>query len=446
MAKKSLGQLAEALWNFSIYELDIESKRRLRRTVRLLMIPVVVIFSALLLLTTSFPMFPQPDAAGQVATGFVIFSGPLSGMTPSVSYGPENSIYWLIIIVNTYLLGLGGEVVLSAVDVWVYGVTNHDEYPWEDVVVYKIGALFIAVTPLLFFYSDITGLLTRVMIFLFEYMRHVGQSVGLGLRLPFVLLVGLSLLLDDLLFYVGHRLSHNVRFMWKLGHVNHHRTQRLTRLTAAPDFPFFFLNGSRGSFVTQVIGRSFFTVLLGDVTPNQAVGGAALATLIRFMSASTAHSLACYVLFAKCRWLAVLEEVFVVGRVHYVHHSSLPEHNLANGCNFAATFSVWDKLFGTFARAPHEVPPTGLFHDEDLPGNPWKFAYAEWVKLLLELKRNRAQHWGMILFGPADYAPPTSGIGTLLGTDHAAVGHHHVGTDSLAHDLPQATALAEIER
>ena len=88
---------------------------------------------------------------------------------------------------------------------------------------------------------------------------------------------------------------------------------------------------------------------------------------------------------------------------------SLPEHNLAHGCNFAATFSVWDKLFGTFARAPHEVPPTGLFHDEDPPGNPWKFAYAEWVKLLLELKRNRAQHWGMILFGPADYEPPISG-------------------------------------
>ena len=96
MARKSLGQLVESLWNFDFYKLDIESKRRLRRTVRLLMIPLAAIFSALLLLTTRFPMFPQPDAEGQIATGFVIFSGPLSGMPPSVSYGPETGIYWLI--------------------------------------------------------------------------------------------------------------------------------------------------------------------------------------------------------------------------------------------------------------------------------------------------------------------------------------------------------------
>lgn len=409
MLNKSFLQIASRLWHFNVYELPAENKRRVRYFVRLAILPLFVVFAGLLIFTSVIPMFPHPDAQGQVSTGFVIFSGPISGSTPGVSYGAGSGMFWLILIVNTYLLGLGGEVGLSLLDVLVYKRVTNEEYPWEDVIVYKLGSLFIVAFSAIFFYPDAGGFVAGLMQDLFQALAHVGRSRGLGLPLPFVLIVAFSLLLDDLFFYIGHRISHNVRFIWKLGHVNHHRTLRLNRLTVAPDFQFFFLNGSRGSFVTQVIGRAFFMVLIGNITPDQALGGAVLVTVVRFLSASTSHSLSCYVLFAKWRCLSLLEEVFVIGRVHYVHHSSLPEHNVANGCNFAATFSFWDKLFGTFVRAPEQVPPTGLFFDDDPPGNPWKFAFAEWLKLGLELRRNKPRHWAKILLGPADYEPPVPG-------------------------------------
>lgn len=397
------------LWNLDLYRLPPDTQHRLRRMVKVTMLPLALLFVCAMLFTPFLPMFPHPDASGRVATGFVLFSTTVAGSAPQVSYGSDSAVYWLILVVNTYLLGVGGEVLLSLLDIWVYQRTTRQEYPWEDVIVYKLGSALVIASGALVLYPNLGEALVALLRNLFASLSSVGRTWGLGLRLPFVLLVTFALLLDDLFFYVGHRLSHRVRLMWKLGHVNHHRTQRLNRLTASPDFQLFFLNGSRGSFVTQVIGRAFFFAVLGHVTPEQAVGGATLTTVIRFLSASTAHSLSCYVLFARHRWLALLEHVLVIGRVHYVHHSSLPQHDVAHGCNFAATFSFWDKLFGTFVPAPVEVPPTGLFHERETVGNPWKFAFVEWVTMFLELKRNPPRHWGMILFGPAEYEPPVAG-------------------------------------
>ena len=43
---------------------------------------------------------------------------------------------------------------------------------------------------------------------------------------------------------------------------------------------------------------------------------------------------------------------------HRIHHSSLPEHR---DCNYAAVFTFFDVLFGTY-RQPKtgEYPPTGI--------------------------------------------------------------------------------------
>lgn len=43
--------------------------------------------------------------------------------------------------------------------------------------------------------------------------------------------------------------------------------------------------------------------------------------------------------------------------IHRVHHSKLPMHH---DQNFAAVFSFWDWIFGTFHPAEKEAPPTGL--------------------------------------------------------------------------------------
>ena len=58
-----------------------------------------------MLFTPFLPMFPHPDASGRVTTGFVLFSTTLAGSAPQVSYGSDSAVYWLILVVNTYLLG-----------------------------------------------------------------------------------------------------------------------------------------------------------------------------------------------------------------------------------------------------------------------------------------------------------------------------------------------------
>jgi sterol desaturase/sphingolipid hydroxylase (fatty acid hydroxylase superfamily) len=40
-----------------------------------------------------------------------------------------------------------------------------------------------------------------------------------------------------------------------------------------------------------------------------------------------------------------LERVFVTPRYHHVHHSTDPGHH---GCNIGITFTLWDRLFGTY--------------------------------------------------------------------------------------------------
>ena len=81
------------------------------------------------------------------------------------------------------------------------------------------------------------------------------------------------------------------------------------------------------------------------------VGAHALLMLYNFFS----H---CDLRVSFGRWCAVLN----CPQFHRLHHSQLPEHR---DCNYAAVFTFFDVLFGTY-RQPQigEYPPTGIDGDE----------------------------------------------------------------------------------
>src|SRR5690606_16514153 len=212
--------------------------------------------------------------------------------------------------------------------------------------------------------------------------------------------------LDDVFFYIGHRLAHNVRVIWKLGHMQHHRPTYLTSATSASDFGAFFLNGGGGSFVTAIIGKAVFFKLLSTADTSHALIAAFMIAILKIINHTVSHSYSAYLVFSKYKWLALLERFFVTGRIHYVHHSKLPEHNVASGCNFAAQFVWIDKLMGTYAAPSQQIPPTGLFHEINPPGNPIKFALDQWIKLGRELYLNHPKYWLKILFADPSYTPP----------------------------------------
>src|SRR5690606_19444707 len=108
--------------------------------------------------------------------------------------------------------------------------------------------------------------------------------------------------------------------------------------------------------------------------------------------------------FKLMRWLRY---VFVTAAVHYTHHSKEVAHNKKTGCNFAARFTFWDRLFGTYVEPSEKLPETGLFGNKvDYCNNPIRFILLPYYRFYLELKRNKLIYWPRILFGTTSYAPP----------------------------------------
>ena len=141
----------------------------------------------------------------------------------------------------------------------------------------------------------------------------------------------------DLIAYWFHRAEHRFPALWAF-HSLHHSDVEINVTTT-----------TRHHWLEQVLQTLVISVLVGTlfkVTPV-IVGAHALLMLYNFFS----H---CDIRVGFGRWCAVLN----CPQYHRLHHSSLPEHR---DCNYAAVFTFFDVLFGTY-RAPQAgvYPPTGI--------------------------------------------------------------------------------------
>lgn len=159
--------------------------------------------------------------------------------------------------------------------------------------------------------------------------------------LPFWLNVLIGMVLADIGGYWGHRMSHQIPFLWRF-HAVHHSAEHMD-----------FLVNTRGHPLDMVVTR--ISSLIPITFLGLGSGGdrstwvAVVATVIGVLVAFFVH--------ANLQWrFGWLEKVFSTPIFHHWHHgdADLPNRN------FAATFAFTDRLFGTYFVPGHWPAKYGI--------------------------------------------------------------------------------------
>jgi sterol desaturase/sphingolipid hydroxylase (fatty acid hydroxylase superfamily) len=282
-------------------------------------------------------------------------------------------------------------------DIYFYKKITGDSFDYEAMInIAIVNSVFILTAVFLFLNPLITNLISLYVSALrvVPTIAHLNGAVALAA----------ACLIGDFCFYWAHRWGHDIRILWNLGHINHHRSHKLSQLTNSADPPSLLLNVAGGKVFVLLL-LPFVTKLLSvDIRD---AGWVLVAAVIFDALADPSHSVVLTHLETRSRALRMLRWIFVTPGVHFTHHAREEKFNLSNGSNFGARLTIWDRLFGTYAEPPSYIPEVGLFEDNaDYCNTPLRFLFAPYCKLYMELKQNNYKHWPAILFGPTAYSPP----------------------------------------
>ena len=153
----------------------------------------------------------------------------------------------------------------------------------------------------------------------------------------FALEVGGYVLLFDAYFYALHRLLHT-RLLFRTVHATHHRSRAPVLATALAMHPI------------ESLAIMTFVPIMMYLLP---IHLASLVVIVLFLLGS--------ILLAHCGWAVVpagwerapLIGWYVTPRTHHAHHTR-------RDCNYGATLSVFDRLFGTWNGAWSQPAPGRL--------------------------------------------------------------------------------------
>ena len=175
--------------------------------------------------------------------------------------------------------------------------------------------------------------------------------------------------LDDLAYYWFHRCAHRVRWFWA-SHVNHHSSQHYNLSTA-------LRQSWTGFLALNFVFR--LPLALAGFEPGMIVFCGALNLIYQFWIHTEAIG-------RMPRWV---EAVMNTPSHHRVHHAVNPRYL---DRNFAGTFIVWDRMFGTFApEADSEGVKYGLVHQLGSFNLAWT-AFHEWVSIARDLRHAPWRH------------------------------------------------------
>jgi len=174
-------------------------------------------------------------------------------------------------------------------------------------------------------------------------------------------------ILDDLRYYLHHRIAHRCRWPWAM-HIIHHSSQRYSLAVAL-----------RQGWTKHFTGTTVLKiplVLVGFDPILVIFCGALNAVYQFFLHTETIHKLP--------KWF---EAVFNTPSHHRVHHGKNPEYL---DSNYAGTFIIWDKIFGTFVpENENSYPDYGLVKDFET-FNPFKIFIHEYWGIIKDVFGNRS--------------------------------------------------------
>tara|TARA_Y100000022_G_scaffold35878_1_gene29145 strand:- start:375 stop:944 length:570 start_codon:yes stop_codon:yes gene_type:complete len=178
----------------------------------------------------------------------------------------------------------------------------------------------------------------------------------------------------DFVFYIYHRLSHRVRFLWAV-HLSHHSSEEMNFAVSfrqawfgpISKIPFFMALPLLGFDPTIIAVAGVMSTLWGIVGHTQIVGK-----------------------------LGVLEWVFNTPSHHRVHHGANKQYI---DKNYGNLLIIWDRIFGTFA--PEEEPVKfGLVNNVNT-FNPTKITFMAWSSMIKDIKnKNNFIEILSTIFGP----------------------------------------------
>lgn len=174
----------------------------------------------------------------------------------------------------------------------------------------------------------------------------------------------LLFLLEDLAFYIEHRVEHYSRFFWAV-HVTHHSSEEFNLTT-----------GFRSS-VFQPVYRFIF------LSPLALMGFHPL-DIVFMYSVTQTYGILVHTQFIN-RMPAWFEAFFVSPAHHRVHHASNTPYL---DKNMGMCLIIWDKMFGTFQKElPQDPVRYGLTSPLENRENPVHIIFHEWKAIIADLKR-----------------------------------------------------------
>jgi sterol desaturase/sphingolipid hydroxylase (fatty acid hydroxylase superfamily) len=183
--------------------------------------------------------------------------------------------------------------------------------------------------------------------------------------------IGALFLVSEFVYYWFHRFSHEVRWLWA-SHCVHHSP---TRLNLSAAYRLGWTEALSGDWLFFLL-----PIFLG-FAPLAAVGMMAANLSFQFFLHTEA-----------VRSLGPLEWVLNTPAHHRVHHARNPE---CLDRNYGGVLIVFDRLFGTFAKAPADEPLRYGLVAKEPTYNPLKILFREWLDMARDVfhARSPAAAW-----------------------------------------------------
>ena len=266
----------------------------------------------------------------------------------------------------TEVYAIGAPIILAMIFMEVL-ISN-----WQNKSYYQKGDTYC--TSGLLIGNIMMGFAIKGSVLAFHFFLYQFRIIDLASLVPLWLMWVMVFVMIDLVFYVYHRLSHRVRFLWAI-HMSHHSSEEMN-----------FAVSFRQAWFGPISKIPFFMILplIGFDPVMIAVAGAA-STLWGVVGHTQ--------IIGK---LGPLEWIFNTPSHHRVHHGANPEYI---DKNYGNLLIIWDRMFGTFE--PESRPVNyGLVNNVNT-FNPVKITFMGWRKIYQDSKQAKSvKHFFYLIFGP----------------------------------------------